>query len=102
MTAATAPPVAASPAAPSVSAVFAVLAPSASSAAPSLSAPSASSAMSSYYRTMEQFLEMQQDVMQAFLARRVAPRREETAKPPAELPTAPGVVALATLSAVSA
>ena len=58
--------------------------------------------MTSYYRTMEQFLEMQQDVMQAFLARRVAPRREETAKPPAELPTAPGVVALATLSAVSA
>ncbi|PYQ09007.1 MAG: polyketide synthase, partial [Acidobacteria bacterium] len=76
--------------------------PSTVAAAPVPSAPSASSAMSSYYRTMEQFLEMQQDVMQAFLARRGAPAREETTIPRAEGPATPVIAAPPPPSAPSA
>ena len=76
--------------------------PSMVAAAPVPSAPSASSAMSSYYRTMEQFLEMQQDVMQAFLARRGAPAREETTIPRAEGPATPVIAAPPPPSAPSA
>ena len=65
---------AAAGAAPAASAVSAPLAPSASSP---------SSLMSSYYQTMEQFLDMQQEVMQAYLAAG-APRRLDGPGAPAE------------------
>jgi acyl transferase domain-containing protein/phosphopantetheinyl transferase len=69
---------------------------------PSASAPlSASSTMSSYYRTMEQFLDMQQDVMQAFLGGAGAARRADAPAVPREVPVATPAAAPMTPSAVS-
>jgi acyl transferase domain-containing protein/phosphopantetheinyl transferase/acyl carrier protein len=82
-----------SAAAPAPTAAPAISAPTPSApSAPSAAPAPASSLMSSYYRTMEQFLEMQQDVMQAYLgAGGGVAARSDAPVAPVERPPAPAM-----------